>query len=265
MCPRGITQTYTDEELLQYLKDFYKKNKKAPTVNDKFPCNIATFYNHFGSWNNALKLANIPINKVQNKIDYTDEELLGIVKSKAKELGRSPKSNEIEFPSFTVFRNRFGGWNNTLIKAELEPLQKRKDRSSEFKDCTKEEIISILYDWSIENKMAITSGNLGKNNLPSVSFVLNKLGAKNWSEVIKLLNLPKSILNTRRNRGSAKVKLTYLKSKEIKVKFMLNGTEIQDIIEALCLADIDNKKYHELKEKFIKRYKKYLASIENEN
>lgn len=53
---------YTDDELLEFLRQFNKENGVgvAPTENDfinnsKYP-NFSTYQRHFGSWSNALKL-----------------------------------------------------------------------------------------------------------------------------------------------------------------------------------------------------------------
>lgn len=56
----GNRPTYTDEELLNYLRQFYKENGKIPTQryfanNPEYP-NFVTYVRRFGSWSNALKL-----------------------------------------------------------------------------------------------------------------------------------------------------------------------------------------------------------------
>ena len=51
------------EILLQRLKDYYKQYGKAPVKNNY--SNVVTIIKYFGSWNNALKEAEIPINREQ--------------------------------------------------------------------------------------------------------------------------------------------------------------------------------------------------------
>lgn len=52
---------YTDDELLEYLRQFYNENERPPTMEDftnNHRCPLyVTYQNHFGSWSNALKLA----------------------------------------------------------------------------------------------------------------------------------------------------------------------------------------------------------------
>lgn len=57
--------SYTDEQLLNYLKQFYNETGKAPTETDfrynkKYP-SITTYIKHFGSWNKALKLVGLDV------------------------------------------------------------------------------------------------------------------------------------------------------------------------------------------------------------
>lgn len=59
---------YTDEQLLEFLKNFYIENGCSPSIQHikenrgKWPSE-RTFDNRFGSWNNALRIAGLPINK----------------------------------------------------------------------------------------------------------------------------------------------------------------------------------------------------------
>lgn len=51
---------YTDKELLEYMTRFYTINKRRPSPSDarrKLMPSIQTYYNHFGSWKNAIALA----------------------------------------------------------------------------------------------------------------------------------------------------------------------------------------------------------------
>jgi len=71
--------TVSDEELLQFIKDFFNEFKRAPTTcdfenNDKYP-HFKTYYRHFvyykpgtmvSSWNDILKLAGV------SPLDYRD-------------------------------------------------------------------------------------------------------------------------------------------------------------------------------------------------
>lgn len=58
-------------------------------------------------------------------INDSDEELLDIVRNKAKELGRLPKKSETI--GFVLLKIRFGPWPRVLEKAGVKkPKEKRK-------------------------------------------------------------------------------------------------------------------------------------------
>lgn len=58
-----MTEKYTKEFILEYLKDYYITNKKTPISTDKnHPFSYKTVSNNFGSWGEALVIANIPLN-----------------------------------------------------------------------------------------------------------------------------------------------------------------------------------------------------------
>jgi hypothetical protein len=53
----------TNQFIIEYLKDYYKSNNKPPIAKNKqHPFSCKTVYNKFKGWNNALKLAGIPLN-----------------------------------------------------------------------------------------------------------------------------------------------------------------------------------------------------------
>lgn len=58
------TEKITKEFIIKYLKEYYKKNKSIPIAKDKqHPFSDKTVLNKFGSWNNALIKAGIPLNR----------------------------------------------------------------------------------------------------------------------------------------------------------------------------------------------------------
>lgn len=59
----NVKNVYTDDELLNHLKNFYRENKKIPTRRDfnnnpEYP-GYKTYCYRFGSWNNAIKLVGL--------------------------------------------------------------------------------------------------------------------------------------------------------------------------------------------------------------
>ena len=55
------------------------------------------------------------------KHNYTDEELLQMIRDKAEELGRAPKKGEV--PECYRIKSRFGTWYKSVIAAGLEPYK----------------------------------------------------------------------------------------------------------------------------------------------
>jgi hypothetical protein len=57
-----MKEKFTKEFILEYLKEYYEKNKKIPLSKDKeHPFSDKTVGNKFGTWNDALILAKIPL------------------------------------------------------------------------------------------------------------------------------------------------------------------------------------------------------------
>lgn len=74
-------QLYTDEELLDQIRDFVKRHGRIPV---SYPCEVpttsATFFKRFGSWNNAVRLAGFKPNESSSiPRFYSDEDLVGRV------------------------------------------------------------------------------------------------------------------------------------------------------------------------------------------
>nr|MDH3154481.1 hypothetical protein [Bacillus licheniformis] len=65
-------EKFSNEYLITFLKNFYDKYNRTPVAKDFVgnDLNYDTFTNRFGSWNNALKKAGLPIN-MEKKISQT--------------------------------------------------------------------------------------------------------------------------------------------------------------------------------------------------
>lgn len=58
----------TKEFIIKYLQDYYEENNEIPkSLNKKNPFCAKTVYNKFGSWDNALIQANIPLYRLCEK------------------------------------------------------------------------------------------------------------------------------------------------------------------------------------------------------
>ena len=83
----------------------------AQKYKDKIP---ARLYNALVDYSQKIK----KIKTCNSK--YSKEELLNLLKSKNKELGRTPTSRDIEVKYRDALRRRFKTWNNALIEAGLK-------------------------------------------------------------------------------------------------------------------------------------------------
>ena len=117
----------SNQELLEDLRKLAEKLGRTPTITEARNCPdmaaIATYYNRFGSWVNALKLAGLtPPN--------SDEKLIADLRKLAEKLGRTPTTTEVDecpdMAATTTYCTRFGSWVNALELAGLTSRRKPK-------------------------------------------------------------------------------------------------------------------------------------------
>lgn len=91
-----------------------------PECNKKFQSNhsVAKYCSHRCSGIMSARKRN-PDNYIRFIQKYTDEELLEILRAKAKELGRRPSRRDMIRPDPTIYHERFGGWTKALHMAGL--------------------------------------------------------------------------------------------------------------------------------------------------
>lgn len=179
-------KAYTKEELIELIKKKKKELKRTPKYFEMDNIAYNTFKKYFGSWNNALKEAELKYNKIKN--NYSKEELIKILRSTARRVKRSPTRYDIESPTFTVFRNIFGSWNEALKAAKLKVKQTRECKSKGFKDLSKDQIILLLIGWKSLNNSLTASQIQNDKNIPSPIYIIKKLEVKKWNEVVELVN-----------------------------------------------------------------------------
>lgn len=142
------------EELVEKLRQLAKTIDKNPTrldveLEEDFP-SAKVFESAFGSFNNALIAAGLKINKPGIKAPkrppkkpkpqfskLSDEELLDLLRLKAKELKETPTWAEItldkRFPSPATIARRFGTYNDAIVAAGLKPNEFRTRRRKHHK------------------------------------------------------------------------------------------------------------------------------------
>lgn len=116
---------HTDEELLDYLTQYYEKNRRVPTARDfdnnhEYPSSV-TYQNRFDNWNNAIELSGLNIN-IHTK--HTDEELLNCLKRFYEETRRAPNESDFVnnpmYPGTTTYVRHFGNWSAALKLVGLD-------------------------------------------------------------------------------------------------------------------------------------------------
>lgn len=184
-CARKYNPTYTDEELLEYLRLFNRENGRTPESRDfnyniKYP-HSNTYKKRFGSWNKALKMAKLRFTRFAN---VTDKELLESLTQFFTENERSPTwedfTNNNKYPSFKTYQIHFGSWNNALKMAGL--------KTNNCKGITDHELLELLVQFSKENGRSPTQTEFNNSaKYPSYGTYINRFGS--WQKALKLVEL----------------------------------------------------------------------------
>jgi hypothetical protein len=120
--------------LIQVLQERARELGRTPQRND-FPVaapeapHYRTFAYHFGSWTGALRAAglvgaDVVARDLSSSPDWTDAQLLEILRDTARRLGRTPERSDFlrataGSPHYNTFKRRFGGWRGALEAAGL--------------------------------------------------------------------------------------------------------------------------------------------------
>lgn len=181
-----MSQKYSDEQLIDILIGFYKRNNRIPKYADfkKRKPNVSTFHLRFGSWTNALKKAGLIKEKLRES-DYTNDELIAYLKRFYQENNRVPTTRDFKcnkhYPHPETYRNRFGNWKVALEKAEL--YQYRNDKYLFQRKTYTDEILLDKLDVFIQqfytkHKKLPTSQDIVDNKcLPALSVYHRRFGS----------------------------------------------------------------------------------------
>lgn len=127
----GFTEhSYLDkEELIQVLQDYYTEYGETPTTrifnaDTRYP-NSITYKRHFGSWNTALELADIPVKQHKPKVLYSKDYMLTSIRAYVQKHKKIPTTVEFDadkdFPSATTVVKYCGSWGQAIIDAGYTP------------------------------------------------------------------------------------------------------------------------------------------------
>ena len=174
---------YSDEEILSQIKRHYQKN---PNMNshtfkaDKSVCSSYTVTLRFGSWENALKQAGIPVKKL------TKEEISRQLKEFYK------KNNKISMQDFNKDKNYccaetvakvFGSWEKALIELGLKKFRG-------YIEYDKEKLLEVLKEKVKLGKLKYRTDIEKLEGVPSWTYV-KKLWS--WDELVQTLKLKRVV------------------------------------------------------------------------
>src|SRR5262249_11239156 len=127
------------------------------------------YIRHFGSTNNALRRANLPIMRIAK---YGADELLHALKSFYNKYGRSPSANDFDkrkhYPSSHAILYNFSSWNKALRAAGLpinRPLRYDQD-----------DLIRWIKGFVLKNKQFPHYRNLSTHGAPSYAPIKRAFG-----------------------------------------------------------------------------------------
>ena len=128
-----------DSVLIDRLQEFASELEKTPTsteMDEQGPHTARTYQNHFGTWNDALKRAELDVNKERG---VSDEELLSELKRLYADKGYTPTADDMDSRgrfSASNYVRRFGNWQDALKEAgvdgDREPKIPRQDLLNEL-------------------------------------------------------------------------------------------------------------------------------------
>lgn len=121
---RHVSGRIPDEVLLEELRRLAQATHRPPKLNEmrsRGKYAGTTYIEHFGSWNNALRVAGFEA-RYKSKQPLSEEELLDDLRDLADNLGHPPTKQEIldhGKHSPTTYMRRFGGLEEARLRAGL--------------------------------------------------------------------------------------------------------------------------------------------------
>jgi hypothetical protein len=188
---------FTEEELIQYLKDSATNNKGYPNIVDfkgvnkkpNYPSQ-ATIENRFGSWVKGCNAAGFASKINRFKSYFTDSDLLEYLKRSAEGNSGYPKQSDFsnknsEYPGISTIKRRFGSWGVACQKAGFTKIVKHQTSGETY---TLYEALDICFT-EFSYKIPSNRKNIDKHKLLSamsmlgntpihLGFSCNKSGAK---------------------------------------------------------------------------------------
>ncbi|WP_028778732.1 homing endonuclease associated repeat-containing protein [Shimazuella kribbensis] len=188
---RSSSKKYTDQDLINALlkgKKIIEDKGYVFSINSykklhDFP-SYGTYMVRFGSWNNALKKAGIATKRDRKWGDLSNDELLHILRTIAKDssvLTMKVLKSLPDVPPVDVYIMRFNSWNKAIEKAGLE-----SNKAAYRKYTDKDLLDSLAFAKNvIKDRLTIVKYKQMQKefNLPSVSIYSYRFGS--WSKALR--------------------------------------------------------------------------------
>ncbi|MBO1305072.1 hypothetical protein JZO70_02785 [Enterococcus sp. 669A] len=173
MSENGVKNS-SNEELIALIQQKAAELGRSPAHKDVELATAATAIRRFGSWNNFLVSAGLEA-KNRGNSPMSDEEAIRLVQAKAAELGRTPK--RIEFTQSRAVIKKYGGWENFLLAAGLEPPEMKK-----YKQISDKQLIEL-----VQARAAELGRTPKKYEFVQGPTAANRYGG--WSDFLRAANL----------------------------------------------------------------------------
>ena len=180
-----MSTKYSDDELLGELRAFAEELGRTPTMtemNEQGPYSAQTYYHRFGSWTDALQEAGVEIDNDNARTSLSKEELCEALQDLTDELGRTPKTTEMEeqgpYSTSTYFA-RFGSWSNALEAADLDGDRGRGPGGV----ISRKELLTALQDLADELGETPTVAEMNEQGRYAVSTYIERFGS--WNDAVR--------------------------------------------------------------------------------
>lgn len=139
---------YEKADLIEKIQPLANDLGHVPTVEDVNAAescpHVWTFQDRFGTWNNAVEAAGLDPNPGSPLESPSNHELAQALVELTEQLGRAPIKSEMEAQGTfgaTIYRDRFGEWDDALAAAGIE----RRGKRPEY---TRKRLIRDLQDYA---------------------------------------------------------------------------------------------------------------------
>jgi len=172
---------YSKTDAIQSLKRMYEKYQSVSSylyVQEQMkPC-YTVIWEMFGSWNNAVRAAGLPVGKeIKPSQTYSKEEIADIlkqyIKCDSKLIFMTDYMKSGLFPTVHMIIGRFGSWRNAMLYLHIEMNQRGLLGQAKHRYVIAEEVVQkAIKIWDTQ----VTNGDQTENKLGNQ--VVNIRGGK---------------------------------------------------------------------------------------